>query len=183
MAKQIEVELTKKSYPLHHTWTSKTQLRKHYLAHVLRENEEFNGIDPKFTSNMTIEEYRDRAENLANVEAVRSDSIKGLVIGWQLQPREGDKTRTVRCIKMMRGVTKAYRAEGLKGKPYKEAVIYVQDTKTGDCSIISYFILKPTYFFKLKQQYVGELPENVDKVTPEEDRFVVKTEEAHETEC
>lgn len=162
-----QITLTnKKDDPTKVTWTSKSLLWNHYNDHVLKNGEEPTSLNPKFNSNMTIDDYKLRAEKIANSEAEGSGCVKCKILGWRLQPRPEDNTRTIRCIKIKRGVKRLFRPEYAKNKPYKEAVIYVCDPDTNDYSIISYFILKPTYFFKLKEQMYSELPENIGKVYP-----------------
>lgn len=146
------------------TWNNSHSLENHFDRHVLKQGEKFDSNDPKFNSNMTIDDYKSEAESLTRAPAGKHDDKTASVIGFKLKPiRYQDVGRSERYVKIKRFVTPKYFPQEAKdGTRYREAVIYVDND--GDDDIISYMIIKPSRFF----QYVNylfdeELPENKEQ--------------------
>lgn len=144
------------------TWNDTERLRFHYNKHVLHEDEEFDPNDPKFSSNMKLDDYKSEAEKLTNEIASTHDDKTAPVIGFKLKPIKYDDTvKSPRYVKIRRFVNNKFfpkKARG-DGNRYREAVIYVDNN--GDTNIISYMIIKDSRFY----QYVNtlfdeELPKN-----------------------
>lgn len=144
------------------TWNNTANLEKHYRNHVLKDGEEFNSSDPKFSSDMTLDDYRREAEQLTIEPAGTHDDKTSKVIGFKLKPvRYDDTVRSPRYVKIKRYVEPEYFTDAARGdgNRYREAVIYVDNN--GDNEIISYMIIKPSRFMQyVKYFFDKELPEN-----------------------
>lgn len=162
------------------TWRNPLNLNRHYEKQVLKEGEKFNPDDPKFASNMTLEDYKEEAEKLSNAKADksvyqtymykpegseeeiqrRSINLVSDVIGWVVEPQEGRVGRLPRRIKVSKFINPKFFPEEAKGTGrYRAAVFYVDEP--GEDNIISYFIIKDSRFKNLfNHQWLSELPEN-----------------------
>lgn len=143
------------------TWKDQNIIEQHYNKHVLHPDEKFDPNDPKFNSNMTIQDYKFSAERLSREPAGKHDDKQSNVIGFELLPVKYREHNSPRYVKIRRYVTPKYFPEEARGdgNRYREAVIYVD--QEGDNNIISYMIIKQSRF----NQYVNnlfskELPEN-----------------------
>ena len=152
------------------TWNNTQQLKAHYNKHVLKSGESFDSIDPKFSSNMSLEEYKKCAEKLTREPAGLHDDKNSEVIGFRVAPVSYDDSMSPRYIKIRKFVTNKYFPKEARrdGHRYREAVLYVDTPK--DDNIISYMILKPSRFYKYVTKLFGEeLPENQEIANTEEE--------------
>ena len=161
----LEFSRLEESFLLESTWRDKGSLEFHYKEHVLKDGELFNPNVPKFSSNMTLEDYKREAEALSEEKAGKHDDKTSTVIGFQLKPRkESDKKKSPRFVKIRRFVNPEFFPKEARGdgNRYREAVLYV-DQPTDD-NIISYMIIKNNRFFDfVMNMFAEELPENTDE--------------------
>ena len=144
------------------TWNNGNQIEKHYHKHVLRDGEKFNPDDPKFSSNMTIEDYKKEAERLSEAKAGMRDDKTSPIIGFELKPRnENDVHKSPRLVKIKKFVNPKYFPKEARGdgNRYREAVLYVDNNDDED--IITYMIIKDNRFKQyVKYLFKDELPES-----------------------
>lgn len=126
------------------TFLNAANLHKHYLRHVQQPGEKFDPNDPKFPY-MTEEEYAKRAEELSLAEAGDSEDRVSHIIGFEI----GDRRR----VKIRK------RSPYFPKERFCEVVLYVEDGRGSE--VISYMLGRPGKIFRLKQQFVRELPETL----------------------
>ena len=131
------------------TFTNPENLKRHYHQHVLQDGEKFDPMDPKYPSSMTIEEYAKEAKELSEAEAGDSENRESHIIGFQI-----GNGRRVKFRK---------RTNQFEHNPelarFCDMVMYVDDEERGT-EVISYMLGRPGKIFRMKQQFVSELPEN-----------------------
>ena len=162
------------------TWRNQANLQRHFEKQVMKEGEKFNPDDPKFASNMTLDDYKAEAEKLSIAEADksvyqtythdlegnefttprRSPNLASNVIGWELLPQPGREGRMPRKIKVSKYINPKFFPPEAKGTGrYRAAVFYVDEP--AEDNIISFFIIRDDKFKNLfKYQWKDELPEN-----------------------
>lgn len=150
-------------------FTNSENLDRHWEKHVLKQDEPFNSLDPKFP-NMTKDQYDKFADELSNMTAWTSKDINNPdipVIGFVL--KDG---RRVKFLKHCRYWVLS---------KFPEEVIYVDDDKKGH-ETISYMLCKPDKIIRELRNFASELPENIkDKTTEESSDYIEgKIEEREE---
>ena len=155
------------------TWYNTKQLHRHYIDHVLGEDEEFSPDNPKFV-HMTEEEYRNMAEKFSELPADKATyrvfynpdgtiknrvmNTRSEVIGFVLKPDVGKFQRIERKAKVIK-TPQEYLPHGVSGNDFRTLVVYVDEG--GEDEIISCYLLRPKKMFGIfKHQFEDELPEN-----------------------
>ena len=124
----------------------RSHLKRHYKDHVLKPGEKFNKNNPKFPSNMTIEDYERAAEELADEPATAMwdvDNAEG-VVGWVLHHGNDRTNRIVKIRKHSKFVPGFY-----------DVVLYV-DNKD-DNQIFSFMCGKPSNMANWAYDYQYDL--------------------------
>ena len=136
------------------TFDNIDNLRNHYKRHVLKYKEPFDENDPKFPF-MTMNEYRDRAENLSLEPAGTSEDRQSHVIGFYVKDNRKVKVKK--------------RSNFFPDKRFCEVVVYVTDDDTNKDAIISYYLGRFNKIYSLKQNFTKQLDEGTlnDKMAAE----------------
>lgn len=140
-------------YFIEATFKGKAHLEKHFNAHVLKENEQFDSNNPKFPHNMTIKDYYNEAEKLSLEKAGNSEDKHSEVVGWVNNKSGWPHPRKIKI-----------RRHSKWDSSCRDVVVYVDDEKTGN-NVITFYLGQPRVLFREKQYYLSELPENEGTLT------------------
>lgn len=154
MSKTKKVLLCYDSSMLDAQFSNIESLKRHYIDHVLQLGEEFDPSNPKFPY-MTIQEYIERAKNLAMTRAGHSDDYRPETeyVGF-ISQRKGCGQPRPRFIK--------FRKKSEFNEEFGEIVVYVKGYGEYRDEIISYYMTRPHKLFKEKMNRIAELPENTN---------------------
>lgn len=125
---------------------SQYHLKKHFNSHVLKKGEKFDKNDPKFPSDMTIQQYAKEAEELADEPAAAMwdvDNSDG-VVGWVLHHGNDRTNRIIKIRKHSKFVPGFY-----------DVVLYV-DNKD-DNQIFSFMLGRPSNMSNWAYDYQYDL--------------------------
>ena len=144
--------LVKESYVLDETahFNPFRDAIEHYQgshAHVLLPDEEFDPNDPKYPSDVTLEQYVSEAEKLSDEQALPITQMKvdGNVYGFVIE-RKG-KDRTPRCVKI--------RTKSVFDSDYMDVIVYKDNNS--DNKIFSFYMCKPSRLHRYDKDYLMDL--------------------------